>query len=254
MNTINFDKNNFPITTDVLSFLQAQIKLIQRLTVIADGNYILSGCKETDTEVASGYVVVDGEIMYFEGGNISEGYVLVIETETTIDVEDASYTETEKELTIGTGTDKIEWSTFRNIGDILTTIESNNEKVADIEKRLAIVEESLSTNEDRLTTIEGFKLKVVNIGAWSMSDESSVQVKHGITDGLTNIQSVTAILLGDTDDQSSTRNHILGYNDNGNVCIEDDVIVLSRNSSSSWQGFTDDSQNRGRLLIEYTEE
>jgi len=122
MNTIDFNKNNFPLTTSVLKFLQTSAAIIERITALVGGNYVLSGCVETGSSISSGYVVVDGEIMPFEGGQ--QGYVRVVTTNTEIPINDASYTKTTKKLVSGVGAGQMLWTTFKYVDDILSRIES----------------------------------------------------------------------------------------------------------------------------------
>lgn len=128
MNTIDFNKNNFPLTTTVLGFLQTSAALIEKLAALVGGSYVLSGCVLTGGSVSAGYVVVNGEIMSFAGGSL-QTYVRVISTDTVVTVNDATYTRTEKHLEFGTGTGQIEWSTFRVATDLLTMIENNTYQI-----------------------------------------------------------------------------------------------------------------------------
>ena len=123
MNSIDFNKNNFPITANVLGHMQTNSALIEKLTGLVGGNFILTGCVTQGGSVSSGYVVVNGEIMPFSGGAI-QTYVRVQSVNITVTVNDATYTRTEKNLFFGVGAGQIEWSTFRRATDLLTMIEN----------------------------------------------------------------------------------------------------------------------------------
>ncbi len=133
MNTIDFNKNNFPLTSSVLGFLQSAAQMLEKLTSLVGGNYIISGCVTTGGSVSSGYVVVNGELMYFGGGSL-QTYVRVETTETPITVQDATYTKTEKQLIFGSGTGQIEYSTFKRAEALLQSngfINPNNLRKGD---------------------------------------------------------------------------------------------------------------------------
>lgn len=125
MNSINFEKDNFPLTTSVLGFLQDLVKSLERITSIIGGNYILSGCEIVGSSINTGWVVVNGELMEFTGGTFGSGYyfVRVDSVSQNVFVNDAYYTITTKKLVTGTGSSAIAWSTFRRATDILSMIE-----------------------------------------------------------------------------------------------------------------------------------
>lgn len=110
MNTIDFNKNDFPLTTTVLGFMQASYKMLELLTNIAGPNFVLSGC-DGYNPVTAGIVVVNGEIMPFEGG-ARQDYVKVVTDYPLVELQGGSYTKTEKRLVFGTGTGQIAWSGF----------------------------------------------------------------------------------------------------------------------------------------------
>jgi hypothetical protein len=74
MNAIKFtnqSKKKFPLSTKTLDFMQDMIKAVFKLAKIGgSGNYILEGCvNTTGTTWTSGYVVINGELLPFMGGN-----------------------------------------------------------------------------------------------------------------------------------------------------------------------------------------
>ncbi len=72
MNSINFfnDKKKFPLSTQVLEFLQNMIKEAHLSALIGGSDkYILTGCEKISGNTWSeGYVVVNGETLKFTGG------------------------------------------------------------------------------------------------------------------------------------------------------------------------------------------
>ena len=122
MNSINFfnDKKKFPLSTQVLDFLQNMIKQAHKLALLGGGDkYILTGCVETAANTWSdGYVVVAGEILPFTGGTgTAASSVRIKETKADIIAEYDTYTEalTTRILEFGSNvgnTNTFTWSDF----------------------------------------------------------------------------------------------------------------------------------------------
>jgi microcystin-dependent protein len=98
MNSINFfnDKKKFPLSTQVLDFLQNMIKQAHLLALIGGGDkYILTGCEQVAANTWSeGYVVVAGEVLPFTGGTGTvESLVRIKETKADIVAEYDTYSE-----------------------------------------------------------------------------------------------------------------------------------------------------------------
>lgn len=80
MDRQNFElKDRFPLSTQSLTFMQEMIMAASRLALIGGNNYILSGCTAQGNAVTPGIVVINGEIMPFEGGAIGDT-ITIIET------------------------------------------------------------------------------------------------------------------------------------------------------------------------------
>ena len=77
MNKINFTaQDNFPLSSDVMDFLQSMVKLNANFASLGGQTYILSGCVADGAgNVSEGIVVIDGEIMPFAGWNSTSGAV-----------------------------------------------------------------------------------------------------------------------------------------------------------------------------------
>lgn len=217
MKTIDFNKNDFPLTTNVLGYMQEAVQLIEKITGILTGNYILSGCQLVGGSLSSGYVVVGGEIMQFTGG-IAQNYVRVVTTNETVTVADGTYTKTVKFLILGTGTGQILWSTFRRASDV---IEGGPE----------------------------FKKKVINIGPWDMNNTAQMLVDHGLisTVALTDIRGVQVLVITD----NTFKLHDLSTAGSWELMAEE--IMLRRNASGIFDtsNFQDTSVNRGYIIIDY---
>lgn len=95
MNKVNITaKDDFPMDSDGMDFIQKMIHQVYRLAKLGGGNYILEGCIEANGVVSDGQVVIDGELMDFKGG-LKQDYVVVIETKETIYDEDENGEEKE---------------------------------------------------------------------------------------------------------------------------------------------------------------
>lgn len=69
MNKINFTaKDNFPLSSDTMDMMQQMIGSSASMALLGGSNYILSGCVDNGTNVSNGIIVIDGEILPFEGG------------------------------------------------------------------------------------------------------------------------------------------------------------------------------------------
>lgn len=69
MNKINFTaKDNFPLSSDTMEMMQQMIRLNSSVAALGGLNYILSGCVDDGMKVSDGIIVVNGEILSFEGG------------------------------------------------------------------------------------------------------------------------------------------------------------------------------------------
>lgn len=97
MNSINFfnEKKKFPLSTEVLNFLQEIAKQAHVLANIGGADkYILTGCVNTSGTWSPGYVVVNGEVLPFLGGTgTSESLVRIKQTTTDIVAEYDTYTD-----------------------------------------------------------------------------------------------------------------------------------------------------------------
>lgn len=93
MNRGNFTaKDNFPVSTFTYDFLQKMSHLAGNLAQLGGQNYILSGCVMTGTTVSAGLIVINGEILPFEGGT-KKAKITIQETVDTDHFNGIDYTE-----------------------------------------------------------------------------------------------------------------------------------------------------------------
>lgn len=59
-----------PLTADIMNDVQTAYEIFDVIGDIAGNLTILSGCEVTGTDVAPGIVAINGDVLYFEGGNI----------------------------------------------------------------------------------------------------------------------------------------------------------------------------------------
>lgn len=122
MNHIDFLKyNQFPTSAETFEALQSMINLIARVASLGGANYILDGCNESGNNVSPGTVVLNGEILPFQGGPKST-YVVISETKDSVQVYDNVYTDLyiSRKVIFGTGTGQLAWSGFKRFTDLLT--------------------------------------------------------------------------------------------------------------------------------------
>lgn len=81
MNNLNFEGGQYPLSTQAMAFIQDMINSCGLLTLIGGKNYILSGCEKTGNTVSDGWIVVNGELLPFQGGTAANTIVVVEEAE-----------------------------------------------------------------------------------------------------------------------------------------------------------------------------
>ena len=94
MNKINFTaRNNFPLSSDAMEMLQQMILLSAQSAVIGGYNCILSGCTDDGAgNVSDGVVVIDGELLSFQGG-VKKSKVVIEQTSQTLSALGENYPE-----------------------------------------------------------------------------------------------------------------------------------------------------------------
>ena len=121
MNKIDFLKyQQFPVSSETLQFMQAMFLLSAKVASIGGQSYILDGCEDSGGNVSVGTVVVNGEIMPFEGG-AKLSTVVVAEAKTSVQVYDTTYADlyADRKLIFGSGAGQMDWSTFKRLPSLL---------------------------------------------------------------------------------------------------------------------------------------
>ncbi|NDV93529.1 hypothetical protein D0T84_01180 [Dysgonomonas sp. 521] len=93
MDKTNFlAKDDFPAASDDLDRLQNATYMVAALALLGGANYILSGCADDGSNVAPGMIVINGEILPFQGG-AKKSKITIQETKTTLEAFDETYPE-----------------------------------------------------------------------------------------------------------------------------------------------------------------
>lgn len=117
MNKQNFEsENSFPLSTKALTFMQDMVMASAQLAHIGGDNYILSGCETSGNNVAPGIIVINGEVMPFEGGAKVRTITIIETTESIIanglPFDNIRVTRKAKFAT-GTGANYYPWANFK---------------------------------------------------------------------------------------------------------------------------------------------
>ena len=93
MDKINFlASDSFPLSSETMSMMQNMTALVAKLALLGGNNYILEGCTENNNIVAPGVLVINGEIIVFQGGAKKEK-IKIIETRKSVSAFGSTYNE-----------------------------------------------------------------------------------------------------------------------------------------------------------------
>lgn len=128
MDKIDFLKyQKFPLSSETLDFLQNMVRVMATAVGMGGNSYILSGCDVVGGAASSGVVVIDGEILPFEGGMV-ETYVIITETKRSIVAEGQLYDEIyiTRRCRFGTGAGQVEWSSLLRPNNLFVLTDALN--------------------------------------------------------------------------------------------------------------------------------
>lgn len=132
MDKINLSgQTDFALTTDALAFMQSAYEALEKLGALGGDNYIVSGCSVSGSTATSGWMVLKGKLMPFQGGSIQTN-VRIIEETNTVDVDVASRQQTTYRAEFGTSSDSsknVAWDDIKRppkIVDIFSKTESDS--------------------------------------------------------------------------------------------------------------------------------
>ena len=114
---INFlQTGGVPLTNDLMAQIMDAISTYNVLGDLAGNLTILSGCVVTGQDVSPGVVVVDGDVLYFEGGTaISTVYVHTEEITKTFEDTTDKVLIIKKTVKFGSGTTNYNWADFKRL-------------------------------------------------------------------------------------------------------------------------------------------
>ncbi len=159
MNKLTLGEKNFALTTTALAFMQTAYAMLEKLTAIAGDNIIISGCEVTDTSAASGYMILNGILMPFSGGTITENVKIVTTTE-TVTVGTGTYVKTSYNAEFGTSVnddENVSWAdivSINSITDLMTRLYEVEDQADQNETDIQALEEDLDTKADKSNVLE----------------------------------------------------------------------------------------------------
>ncbi len=117
----------FPLDTDVLDFMQESYALLHALGELAGNLSILKGCEVVGNTVANGIVYIDGVVMPFKGGTVSEN-VSVRTVETALIFEDGTSKRVlfEKQAEFGGVGNVYKWANFKRAESVQSLLHKIN--------------------------------------------------------------------------------------------------------------------------------
>lgn len=136
MNRTNFvQTGGLPLKAERLQELQEAYSIFNNLGYLAGNFAILTGCEVVGTNVSDGVVVMNGEVILFQGGTITEN-VIIVETPINKEFKDG----TSKPLhfiryaTFGTSEDMVSWNDFKRVDPIITLMA----RLTSLEKKTSV--------------------------------------------------------------------------------------------------------------------
>lgn len=90
MNKYIAQGEGFPGDNEFLMLIQSIIGEVSQLATLGGANYILKGCEVNGTNVSAGWIVLDGEILPFEAGQLGTKVAIEETIENAVYLEDAN--------------------------------------------------------------------------------------------------------------------------------------------------------------------
>lgn len=246
MNTINLlNKRDFPLTTNVLKFMQTAYSNLEKFAAgFAGDNFILSGCVVTGSAVSSGWVVINGRLMPFSSGSV-QTYVKVVTTQTIVTVDTGTRTETTYNAEFGTGTSQIAWATLNanRPYNLLEQIKAVESSLGDL---ISALQNAIDVIEERIETLEEVVETIVPIDKWDMTVSDQVQIPH--TFDLSKIRGLDVCIIDDSGVIHSSQ-YFLPTRVLQLLINPSNIIVYTYGSGFS--GFSSTANNRGFITVKH---
>ena len=123
MNTINFiQTGGVPFTNDVAQQFENAYKIFNAYGALAGDKTIISGCLENGSSVSDGFIYVNNELFYFEGGSKSDNIFLNVENIDKVFEDQTTKTLIKiRTLKFGNAIENVwAWSDFKRIDTMLS--------------------------------------------------------------------------------------------------------------------------------------
>lgn len=123
MNTINFiQTGGVPFTNDVAQEFENAYKIFNAYGALAGDKTIISGCVENGSSVSDGFIYVNNELFYFEGGSKSDNIFLNVQNIDKVFEDQTTKTLIKiRTLKFGNAIDNVwAWSDFKRIDTMLS--------------------------------------------------------------------------------------------------------------------------------------
>ncbi len=123
MNTINFiQTGGVPLTNNVAAEFEKAYSIFNAYGALAGDKTIISGCVENGSSVSDGFIYVNNELFYFEGGSKSDNIFLNVENIDKVFEDQTTKTLIKiRTLKFGNAIDNVwAWSDFKRIDTMLS--------------------------------------------------------------------------------------------------------------------------------------
>ena len=156
MNTINFiQTGGVPFTNDVAQEFENAYKIFNAYGALAGDKTIISGCVENGSSVSDGFIYVNNELFYFEGGSKSDNIFLNVQNIDKVFEDQTTKTLIKiRTLKFGNAIDNVwAWSDFYRI----KTIKELQEDLKELQEKQVITEAKLAIFEPGYTVFPFFR-------------------------------------------------------------------------------------------------
>lgn len=117
MNRLDINQSGgFPLSTQILDAMQQAYYTTNQFGHLAGNLVIATGCFESNNTVSDGYVIINGELLFFKGSTVGDNVIIVeLPEEPQRGFEDGSAKSViyERYATFGSGNPSFPWSSFR---------------------------------------------------------------------------------------------------------------------------------------------
>ncbi|MFY0714141.1 hypothetical protein J1D01_10720 [Seonamhaeicola sp. NFXS20] len=93
MNKLEVQGSGFPADNRTWRFVRDMINTVHELAAIGGDNYILKGCEDDNGVIADGFIVLDGELLPFQGGAVGSEITIDESIEAVTYLEDLNPTD-----------------------------------------------------------------------------------------------------------------------------------------------------------------